>query len=286
MKRLTLLFLTVLAIVSFTSARTRVSFQLSGGLNYATGGDLARGIRGYNAYLKNEFNAADGFEVPVLGFQFAGEFLYHFSDRIAAGLSVGYFEHMKESKTEYEYIGIIDVGETIRPKFRVFPITADVHYDLSLGGSLHLDLSTGAGCYLVWLNYIHRQDLSLFGFSGSDVYSFESFRTGFGVHGGIGLEWVIDPKFSVLLNITGRLASVTGFIGDWTEKGRGDFWDFEESGTNHRIWYVRQIVYSRTYDVLAFDEKEPEEDEYENIRQARLGLSGFAVTLGFKIGLF
>jgi len=286
MKRLTLLVLAVLMIVSFTSAGTRVSFQLAGGLNFAAGGDLARGIRGYDEYLKNAFNAADGFEVPVLGFQFSGEFLYRFSDRIAAGLGVGYFEHMKQGKATYDYYGIIDVGETIRSKYRVLPITADVHYSLPLADSFRLDLSVGAGCYLAALDYMHRQDLSLLGFSGSDIYSFESVRAGFGGHVGIGLEWVIDPRFSVLLNITGRVASISGFVGDWTDKGQGDFWNYEESGTNHRIWAGKWIVDSETYDFVSFDEQEPEGNGYEDVREARLGLSGFAATLGFKIGLF
>jgi hypothetical protein len=286
MKRLILLILTVLVIVSFTSAGTRVSFQFAGGLNFAAGGDLARGIRGYDEYLKNKFNATDGFKVPVLGFRFSGEFLYHFNDRIAAGLGVGYFEHVKQSEATYQYYGIIDARETIRPKYRVLPITAGVHYFLPLSRSFRLDLSAGAGCYLAALDYMRRQDLSLLGLSASDIYSFESVRAGFGVYGGIGLEWVIKPRFSVLLNVTGRLASISGFVGDWTERGQGDFWNYKESGTDHRIWFVKWKTDSQTYDVIAFDEKKPAGNAYEDAREARLGLSGFAATLGFKIGLF
>ncbi len=286
MKRLTLLFLSVLMVVSFASAGTRISFQLAGGLNFSTGGDLARGIRGYDAYLKNEFNAADGFEVPVLGFQFSGEFLFHFNDRIAAGLGVGYFEHLKQGRATYDYYGIIDVGETIRSKYRVLPVMAVIHYSLPLADSFRLDISAGAGCYLAALDYRHRQDLSLLGFSGSDIYTFESVRAGLGGHVGIGLEWVIDSRFSVLLNVTGRVASVSGFVGDWTDRGQGDFWNYEESGSNHRIWAGQWIVDTETYDFVSFDEKVPEGDAYADVREARLGLSGFAATLGFKVGLF
>jgi opacity protein-like surface antigen len=287
MKRLLLPLLLGLAIASSAAAAdTRVSFQLSGGLNYATGGDIARGLQGQTDYLLDEFGAEGELASPPWGFQVNGEFLYHFTDQFALGIGVGYFEHFKQTASDYS-LGLIDVRETVSPKYKVTPITANLHYAFPWFGPVRLDIYAGAGAYLAKFDFVYRQDFSLLGFNGSALYDFEASKVGFGVQGGLGLEFVIDPKFSIVLSVSGRMASVSGLVGDWTETGAGDFWDYRESGTDAQVWFFEWNSGTNVYDQIAFQEEEPTaEDGATNVRPARLGLTGFAATLGFKIKLF
>lgn len=286
MKRKILPVLLLLAVGSTAAAQSRMSFQLSGGLNYASGGDFARGLSGQSAFLLDEFAAEGELASPVWGFHAAGEFLYHFNDRFALGIGAGYFEHMKQTQSTYS-LGFIDVRETVTPKYKIIPVLANLHYYFPWFGAVQLDVFAGAGVYLAGLDYTYRQDLSLLGFNGSAIYEFSAAKAGFGIQGGVGLEWIVDPKFSVVLTVTGRLASVSGFAGDWTETGAGDFWDYRESGTGDQVWFYEWTSGSRTYDQIVFQEEEPEASaEIANVRPARLGLSGFTASLGFKIRLF
>jgi len=287
MKRTLLCLAMIAAVVSFASAQeARVSFQLTGGLNYAAGGDFARGLNGQTEYLTNEFGAEGELSSPIWGFQFAGEFLYHFNDRFALGLGVGYFEHMKQTQATYEN-WILEIDETVTPKYKVIPLTANLHYSFPWFGSIRLDLYAGAGFYLTSLDYNYRQDVGVLGFNGSAIYQYNASKGGFGVQGGMNLEWVIDPKFSILLGVQGRIASVSGFTGEWTEIGTGDIgWDYHDSGTSNQVWYLQWDSGVQKYGQLWFQDDEPEGSDVSEVRPARLGLSGFTATLGFKIKLF
>jgi len=286
MKRFVLPVLLMLAVVSAGMAQSRVSFQLTGGLNYASGGDLARGLKCQSAFLLDEFAAEGELASPLWGFQFAGEFLYHVNDRFALGIGAGYFEHMKQTRASYS-VAIIDIQETVTPKYKIIPILANLHYAFPWFGPIKVDLFAGAGLYLAGLDYTYREDFSLLGFNASAIYEFNGSKAGLGVQGGLNLEWVIDPKFSLILSLTGRLASVAGISGDWTDTGSGDFESYFDSGLGHQIWFYKWDSGLQIYDQIVFQEEEPVEDsEISEVRPARLGLSGFTAALGFKIRLF
>jgi hypothetical protein len=43
---------------------------------------------------------------------------------------------------------------------------------------------------------------------------------------------------------------------------------------------------TKSYNVIVFQEETPDSTVYQNVRQAKLSLSGITLTIGFKIGLF
>ncbi|MBN1938881.1 MAG: outer membrane beta-barrel protein [Candidatus Aminicenantes bacterium] len=288
MKRILLPLLLIPVLVAVSAAETRVSFHLSGGLNYAAGGDITRGLKGQSAFLLDEFGAEGELASPIWGFQVNGELLYHFTDHFALGIGAGYFEHMKQTQASYPILGLIDVRETVTPKYKVIPITANLHYSFPWFGPVSLDLYAGAGVYLTGLDFSYRQDFSVLGFNGSGVYDFNASKAGFGVQGGLNVEWVIDPKFSILLALSGRVASVSGFTGDWSETLAGDIFENQKTtGSGGQIWFYEWNTGGLVYDQIIFGEEEPVADsEVTNVRPARLGLTGFTAALGFKIKLF
>jgi hypothetical protein len=285
MKRLSALILALALAVSMGSAETKFSLQLGGGLNYSTGGDLGRALRGQSDFLRDEYGVSSSFGVPLWGFQFAGEFVYRLNPKWAVGFGVGYFEHLKDSQVSYSY-GYIDAVEAVKPKYAVIPLTANLHYYLSLGRNLRIDLSGGIGYYIARLNYEASQTLSLLGFGGKDVYTFEGSKGGFGLQGGAGLEMNLTPRFSLILQVLGRYASISGFSGDWTEIGSGDFWAFEESGSGHGVWSYEWMPGTKAYSQWTFQDEIPTGETIKNARAAKIEILGFSVLLGFKIGLF
>lgn len=274
------------AVSALPAATPRLSFHLSGGVNYAAGGDLSRGVNGYNGFIQNQYTVTGGFAVPGLSPQFGGELLFRFNDRFSAGLGIGYFAHKKESRAAYVFSKTIEVSETVRPECIVIPLTLNVHYSIPWMGPYRLDFFLGGGLYRTRLKYAYSQTAAVSGFTGTDAFTFEADKNGFGLEGGVAFEWVVGPRFSVRINLAGRLASVKDFKGKWAENGTGDFWASEESGTAGRIWYATLASGETSYEVLVFQEGIPDGAYYQNVRPARLGLSGITLSLGFKLGLF
>jgi len=274
------------AAPSFNEGALKFSLKLSGGIHFATLGDLAKGIDGQQAYLKDEYGDITGsYEAPRLGLGFGAEFLFQFAPRFAAGLGVGYLTHAKDSQVSYP-ISFIDTKEKIGPKLSVIPITANLHYLLPFGRKLKLDLNAGAGYYLATMNYEYRMDLSLLGYEGYDTYTFKSNRGTLGFQGGLGLEFAFGRRIALCLDIIGRLVSFDGFKGDWTEKGGGDFWEYDDAGTDHEMWYYVWTYGGKPYDLVVFQTEKPFGSLVSDVRSAKVDLTGVTATLSLKISLF
>jgi len=143
-------------------------------MNYATGGDLYRGLNGYNSFVQSQYTTTGEFAVPGLSSQFNGELFYRLTDHISAGLSIGYFEHKKESQVAYVYAKLVDVAETVSPKYYVVPLTLSVHYSINWMGPYWLDFSLGAEMYRTRLKFAYSETATIAEFTGSEVYTFDS----------------------------------------------------------------------------------------------------------------
>jgi hypothetical protein len=262
-----------------------LALKLGGGGGYASGGDIAKGLRGQSDYLKDAFGSSSVYGFPSLGWTAGGELLVYFGGHFAFGLGAAFESHSKESTTSYS-VASIDIQEHVKPAFQVVPILGTLHFYLPLGASLKLDLNAGGGAYLTRLSWDSSDAISILGLSGADSYSFAASKVGFGAHAGIGLELALSAKLALVLNVTGRYARVSGFLGDWTETGTGDFWSFAESGSDHRIYYYDWTTGSKTYPQAVFQPDPPSGASIANVREARLDLSGVTATFGVKIALF
>jgi len=256
--------------------------KLYGGLSYADGGDLAKGIKGGADYLAADFNISGDFKAPTLGQNFGGEFIYYIGPRLGIGLGAGYFRHGQESSVSYS-ANALTVRETLKPRFWVVPITANLHWLLPLSSKIRLDLTAGAGYYLAFLNWEDRMDMDILGFSGYFDYTFESVRGALGFQGGVGLEVKIARQLALVWTVLGRYASLSDWKGDWTDKGGGDLWSYEENGSEHTAWYYDLKYGGTTYPQILFNTDKPTGANYSNVRAAKLSLTGFTTTLGIKL---
>ena len=276
--------LLILACAAPASPQT-VGLKLMGGGGYTLGGDPAAGMQGQSDYLKAQFGATQAYTFPKTGWTGTGEILFYLSPEVAFGIGAGYERHVKESAVGYS-IGGIDVSETLKPDFDVIPILGSLHFFFPLGSAVKVDFYLGGGVYRTRLKWNSTYDISLLGLTGTDVYTFDGTRTGYGAHAGLGLELALSSKLALVLNVTGRYARVSGFVGDWTETGSGDFWSFTDGGSDHAVYYYDWTIAGTTYPQIEFRPDKPAGSNLTNVREARLDLSGLTATVGFRINLF
>jgi hypothetical protein len=259
------------------------SLHLYSGLSYAGGGDLTKGIKGEGELLGADYGISGAFKAPYLGLDFGGEIVYYLGTKFGIGLGIGYFRHAKESAVSYE-IGPVSIKQTLNPKFMVIPITTNLHYLLTLGPRVRIDLSAGAGFYLTTLDWESRMDIEIMGFSDYFDYTFKSTKGTIGFQGGVGLEVKIAPKLALVWTILGRYASLSELKGDWTDKGEGDLFSYSETGSEHYAWYYDLKYGGKTYSQIIFDSDKPAGPDYSDARYAKIGLTGFITALGIKLG--
>ena len=292
MKKCVSLAISLLLAASFGYSQ-KIAIKFGGSLAYSSAGDIASGLRDMTNYLRAEFPGSSGeFSAPHASPGFAGEIIYYFKTNVGLGVSFGIFGMSKEGTIAYS-ADILSAKETLKPKAQVIPIALSLHYVVPLSNAFRLDFNGGFGGYLANVDWNYRADFTLTlpddpgqVFDGSDILAFESGRRfGFGLHGGIGLEYALSPGLSVVLDLAGRLASVSGFNGSWTETGSGDFWDFSDSGTDAYLWTYDWNVNNATYSQIVLQKETPSGATVSNARHAKLGLSGFSATIGIKIGL-
>jgi len=261
----------------------KVTLRLGGGWESVTGGDLAAGIQGQSDYLAATYAVSGTYKAPRAGWIADGEIIIHLSPRLGVGLGAGYLRHVQTSQVTYT-VSSIATTEKITPDIRVVPILLNLHYLLPISKRLRIDISAGAGYYLTTWNWDYRLDLSLSGYSGYEEYAFKSTKGALGFQGGLNLEYALAENFAFVLGVTGRYASIDKFLGAWTDKGGGDFWEFNDAGSDHFAWYYDWMVGGRTFGQLTFQPSQPAGSTTSSARYAKVDLTGLAVTAGFKIG--
>ncbi len=284
MRKFFALAASLLVIAEFGFSGT-FAIKLGSGLGYISGGDFAKGIRGWSDYYADVYDSLRGeFLAPHFGMNLSAEVIYYFKPNMGLGLSTGYARYARGSEASYD-LGYVSSTEQFKPKISVIPITANFHYLLPLRPKLTLDLAAGASLYFASLSWDYTMNLSLLGYSGSDQFTYSAARGGIGFQAGAGAEYELSSAISVVLNITARYASIAKFQGDWTEKGSGNIWDFSDSGSNIYAWYYDWKFNETSYPQIAFQDERPTGTTVSNSRYARLGLTGFVATFGVKIRL-
>ena len=296
MKRAFALALALFFVASFGFSQ-KLALKLGSGWSYISAGDFVDGLRGQTDYLTAAYTGLTGeFLSPRSGLNFQGEILYYLRSDMGIGLGFGYSRISKDSEVDYESVtesNSISVRERLSPGFTVMPISINFHYFRPISAKLTLDFSAGPSLYIAKLGWSDTVDLSLRlpndttqVFGGTDQFIFTSAaRLGFGVQIGVGIEYAFSSRLAAVFSVAGRLASVSGFKGDWTEEGSGDFWNFSDNGANSSAWYYDWNAGQKTYGQLAFQDDIPSGTMVSNARPAKLGLSGFTVSVGVKIGL-
>jgi len=282
--RKTISLLAILLVLAAAGYSQQFSLKFDAGLGSISTGDIADGIQGMSDLLKVYYGSVGQYDVPRMGGNFYAELVYHFGSSLGIGLGSGYFFCSKQSTIAYS-LDTLDVNQTIDPRVGVIPVTATLHFFPALSSKLKLDLGAGAGLYIAHLNYEELIDVSNVA-TGTLRYIYSSGgRLGYGFHAGLSLEYALSPTLALVAGVQGRFASVKLSSGTWKESGSGAFGDYSDSGTDHTAWYFEwtPVEGDKAYPQLSFVNEAPTGADVANVRQAKLGLTGYVFSVGVRI---
>jgi hypothetical protein len=274
MKKVLVVFC-VLAVSVFlfqapAQAQTRFSFKVTGGLAYLGGGDVNTGLQGWSDAWYAIFHGvglpvSGGYAPFHLGMDFGGEFMIHFSPAFAVALGTGYIQATKSSTLTITSSGT-DYFDTWAPKVSAIPITATFYFFLPSSGSVKIYLNAGVGYYLG--KYTDSWHIV---FLGEADETLDTTANGFGVHGGIGIEFPLSPSISIVAEARGRYASLGNF------KGTDTFIGSSSTTGNAYIVDLDALGFG-TFPGLTISDTTP---TGTGVRAAKIDLSGFSAVIGF-----
>ena len=249
------------------------SLSFSGGGNLALGGDLNSGAQGLAGFFLDSLNAQTQDRVnPVrLGFVFGGEVLFPLADKISLGLGLDYLHGSRQSlvqltkdSSSYTY--------TARPVMWAVPVRAFLAYAPVSFFSLRI----GVEYLLAQAGYTYRWQA---GIDNWQEWTGEASARGLGVFGGLELEWSMSSNFSLVLDLVGRYAPLTGF------SGKGSYLDSEAVATKEegKLYYYETRLAEAVYPLLFIRSRVPSEAGVYNPRPAEVDLTGAALRAGIKL---
>ena len=209
--------------------------------------------------------------IPELGFsqkidninwvpEFGGEILVSPVPLLDVGLGAGMMLKTAE-------ISISQGGETMSfgHKLRVYPFTLTGYLKPSLPLGFAKPFFYG-GVGLYYTKLIFEDDYE--GIMGDYSYEAELTKTGFGLHGGAGLEFSVFPKVSIDIGVKARWAKLKGFEGTASDS-EGEEMDvfliFDEDDEGNPVYGPESVEYQ------------------DEIEEGEVDLSGFGFVFGIKV---
>jgi hypothetical protein len=275
-----LCLLGVLSLILAPSAMNagQFSFRLFGGGGYLSGGDLNKGLQGWEDFYTGLYDynysaeKTGSFNPVHLGFNFGGDVVFRLNSNWAVGLGTEFLEAKKTTnilfqspaKTwDWEYYG----------KLSAVPLILSVFYFLPLDDKFTLEFHAGLGYYFAKTQLDSRTKGS-----ETDTYIIDAKANGLGFHGGVGLEMKLASNVSLLVEAAGRYASISGFTGNVTMGGGGG-WD----GTLY--YFEGTTSYFGNYSYIDLNISAPSGEAFTTVREAKIDFSGLSFRVGVVIGI-
>ncbi len=273
-------FLIVLTIIFLMTgvALSQVAFKLNGGMAYISGNDLNNGIQGFNDWLAANATDATGQRKKLTtGMNFGGEILYNLTENSAIGLGINYFKISRNNEVSYTIPPGWPGSIKEKPEIKVIPITLNFYYFFPVSSTINLYIKIGGGYYLTTFDY-EQYSSSIFG-EGTDTLHVSKGVVGF--QGGAGIEIPLASSISFIVEGSGRYATISELVGDWTSRGTSILGSWDKSGTG-ALWYGKDTLNGVSYPWIAVNPTAP--GWLENPAVASLNISGFTASAGIKIG--
>lgn len=277
------------------NTRSKFSINLKGGLSYITGGDINKYLKTYDDYLI-DMTQYEGGEIGRLHFgpELEAELRFNISSKLALNADIGYLSIENRSVLEFEgpfpfYIPVDNYHcFVIVSKIDVIPVKLGVCYTISSNSKTNFFLNFGMGYYFSNVSLFKSHSTPNYGYDFT-VYSkeekYELAANGLGFKGGIGLEYKLVNNLSLLLEIQGRFfqknLSGTHISSFWEEplvKEEGNLYIGERD-----LW---DEGYGENCPDLIISQSTPTGSEFQNIKRAKLDLSGILLKVSIRIKLF
>jgi hypothetical protein len=290
-KKLVIFVLSILTIfflsrpVCAQESYPKFSLKLSGGLGNTTGGDMEAMRVGINDTLADTaalggFSITDELQSLQWGPEFEGELVFHISRRFGVGLGVESVRRKAESTGAIELGALASLSLSWAPEYSAIPIKLSGYYFIPVGEKMNVFVKAGVGYYIANIKYTIRVEEMLLGETFTEQQSGKAKDKGFGLHGGVGVEYRIATNFDLFFEGTGRFVNLK----DWDVENNTilPWGTYYEEGT---FWYAEEYE-ARTdnyYAAILLSEEMPEEQWLRNVRKAEISLLGITLRVGVKI---
>ena len=286
----TFLVLSFLAMATSSFAEDtpkRFSLLLSGGYGTTGGGDMSKVFERNNELILDlaalgGFTVTDTLKTASWGPEFEAEFLFRPFRNFGLSLGTGRLGKSEDARGAAKSGALGRFSLDWNTDYRLIPVKLSAVYFLPAGAKLTAYAKAGAGYYFGRMNYSVGVEEN---FGGSGEWELEegtATDSGFGFHGGLGLEYSVSPALSIFLEAQGRYVSLNDWAADQTHSD--PTLSISQTGT---FWYAErfQTDFGKSYATFVFDKDRPDESDLSNVRKMAIGFSGFAVKTGIKIGL-
>ena len=274
-------------MVGTAYADSKLSFRLTGGGTYISGGDVNPGTKAFfdpGTWLAS----SGGYRSLHSGYEIGGDIIFAFTPRLGLGIGGGYvqisrYSQMGLSPDSPSFVHGLVSSDT---KLSAIPIRAGVFLTLPLRGKFDILADLGLSYY--FKSSFGNESMRLF-LSDGTMYSFLVITTraekkGFpvGVHAGVCLEYKLGQNYSFFLGAQARYARFRGWTGrsvllDNSDPPLSEY----EGGT---LYYEDVPELAGAPRLLMVQESPPPGPEGEP-RQAVIDFSGVSLQLGIRIRL-
>ena len=257
--------------------RLSVAFWLGG--RHAAVGDLNDGAEGLARYYESRLAAAGDGEVEALhfGYLLGAEVRIPLASGFYLSLGAEYSSGEATSSVAYKE-GSSGALYSTKPRLRAAPISlALLYYPLHfLYVKAGLDYTFARCAYFYRFSYPDPYEQTEFW----QEWTGEASSSGFGYQLGLGLDWPLGSRISVIAEAAYRHGRLDGLEGE----------DFYQESTNYQsreqgmLYRIRATAGGpETFPLVFIRDREPAEAGVVDVRKAELDLSGYSLRVGLKV---
>jgi len=280
--------LVILCLAAAAQAETQkrgLHLKLSGGIGSFTGGDFntffGDTIPFYESVLSAYgFTRQGEYQELKKAWNASGEILVDLSRVFSAGVAIEYHQADNQSAFSWSHPEYNSLSVDIAPSLNVVPIKLNAYVTVPLTPALRASVNGGLGIYTARATFDYLEDSRIPEDEGMFKSEIRANGTGYGLHGGLGLELKLSPGFAVFTEGSYRHAKLDNLDGRMSVQADSPFTETVEG----KIWYFEFFddSSSRRLSGISFGDR-PEEDGLTLLRELELELSGFSLEIGFRV---
>lgn len=278
------IFLAAACAAPASAAGPRFSIALKGGWTSVAGGDLAAIQSDWNAYLaewvkRNPGTSLKGEYRALAGAWSAGaDLVFHLSGRWGISLGTDRLFFAKGSGDNRTEIAA-PYGTTVETRdlrAAAIPVRLGIVRWVNFSPNWRAFLTAGAGVYFAKVSLDDTSEYP----GGRYREKTEARSSGFGFHGGAGLEFNLMNRLALVLEGTGRIVRIKGFDGSRTRITASG-----SASENGRFTYFEYEDFGRWFGWAEIRNSPAEYPDVRDSRDARVDFSGLGVRVGLRLSL-
>ena len=290
-KKLAILFPSILIILLLVrpvyaqDSYQKFSLKLAGGFGNATGGDMEAMKDGLNETFADMaafggFTVTDELKSLNWGPEFEGELIFYFTRNFGVSLGVGSIRRKSDSTGAIELGALTSLSLSWAPEYSAVPIKLSGYYFIPVGEKMNMFVKAGVAYYIAKIKYEIQVEEKLLEDTYLEQQTGEAKDNGFGLHGGLGVEYRIATNFDLFVEGTGRYVNLK----DWDVEN-----NYTSPSGNHydtgKFWYAEEYneMTDKYYATMQIEEEMHEVQGSRNVRKAEISFSGITFRMGVKI---